>query len=375
MTSTTTGPTAVPADPDPVSSKATEQAHHADLTTDEHGGIDLQVLDQQVLAAFDLPATALARRELLGGGLSQTTIRYRFTPAAPHTSVIVRIPPVHGPLAPYSPEGEAALMRWLGGHGVAVPTVLHSSPADGPLGRAFLISEEVSGDVVRDGALGYADEDKRALAQAYTTALVGFHGLSETPRSAEVLGWAPRKDPEGVIDRWTRSLAETELTLPDFHQFLTDWLVARMPTADGVTVVHGDYRLGNVLWHRPSDMAAILDWEEAGEGDPYFDLGWTLMGTDAPGDSMMGVLSRRDFLALYEKLSGTEIDHERLLWWEVAAGWSRLCMEAKAIALIGEGHYFDLRPLLSTYLNRRLSINLLEKIQRHEGTRIGSEHL
>lgn len=375
MTSTTTTTTATSADAGAASPDATEQAHHADLTTDEHGGIDLQVLDQQVRAAFGLPADAAVRRQLLGGGLSQTTIRYRFDSKAPHSSVIVRIPPVYGPLAPYSPEGEAALLRWLAGHGVVVPAVLHSSPADGPLGRAFLVSEEVSGDVVRDGARGYTDDDKRLLAQAYTEALVGFHALTGAERSADVLDWAPRKDPGGVLQRWTRSLDETDLVLPDFHKFLYDWLVARMPASGETTVVHGDYRLGNVLWRRPGHIAAILDWEEAGEGDPYFDLGWTLMGTDAPEDSMMGVLSRREFLALYAESSGTEIDHERLLWWEVAAGWSRLCMEAKAISLIGEGHYLDLRPLLSTYLNRRLSIVLLEKIQRHEGSRTGSEHL
>ncbi len=282
---------------------------------------------------------------------------------------------MHGPLAPYSPEGEAALLRWLARHDVDVPAVLHSSSGAGPLGRPFLISEEVRGDVVRDGARGYTDEDKRLLAHAYTAALAGFHALSDAERAPDVLDWAPRKDPGGVLERWTRSLDETDLVLPDFHKFLADWLVARMPESGDATVIHGDYRLGNVLWRRPGEIAAILDWEEAGEGDPYFDLGWTLMGTDNPDDSMMGVLSRREFLALYAELSGVEIDHERLLWWEIAAGWSRLCMEAKAISLIGEGHYFDLRPLLSTYLNRRLSIILLEKIQRHEGSRIGSEHL
>ncbi|MEV8195489.1 MULTISPECIES: phosphotransferase family protein [Rhodococcus] len=374
MTSTTTT-TATSADIGTVPPDTTEKAHHADLTTDEHGGIDLRILDRQVRAAFDLPTTAPVRRELLGGGLSQTTIRYRFDSEAPHSSVIVRIPPVHGPLAPYSPEGEAALLRWLARHDVDVPAVLHSSSGAGPLGRPFLISEEVRGDVVRDGARGYTDEDKRLLAHAYTAALAGFHALSDAERAPDVLDWAPRKDPGGVLERWTRSLDETDLVLPDFHKFLADWLVARMPESGDATVIHGDYRLGNVLWRRPGEIAAILDWEEAGEGDPYFDLGWTLMGTDNPDDSMMGVLSRREFLALYAELSGVEIDHERLLWWEIAAGWSRLCMEAKAISLIGEGHYFDLRPLLSTYLNRRLSIILLEKIQRHEGSRIGSEHL
>jgi aminoglycoside phosphotransferase (APT) family kinase protein len=337
-------------------------------TADQHWGINLRALDDIVAERLQTPQL---RRELLGGGLSQITFRYTGDLPTWGGSVIVRIPPLHGPLEPYSSPGEAALMNWLRTQDVSVPRVIAWSDSDPRIGRAFLISEMVDGYVVNDGAPGLDEATKTSMANAYVDQLVALHQLSDVPRPPEALDWAPVKSAAGVIARWTQSLTETTLTLPDFHVFLTDWLVRRMPEEDNpTTVVHGDYRLGNVMWSDAQTIAAVLDWEEAGAGDPYFDLGWTLMGTERPDDLMMGVLRRDEFLRQYAEKTGRPIDERRLIWWEVAAGWSRICMEAKAIALLASGHYSDLRPLLSCYINRRLSIVLLEKIRAFEGRSI-----
>ncbi|BBZ00766.1 hypothetical protein MCHIJ_02030 [Mycolicibacterium chitae] len=339
---------------------------HDGSPQEQHWGIDLHALDQVVSEA--LRSVGL-QRELLGGGLSQTTLRYTGDLPAWGGSVIVRIPPLHGPLEPYSAAGEAALAQWLVQQGIPTPRVIASAAHEPRIGRGYLISEMIDGYVVGDGAPGLDTATKAAMAEAYVNQLVSLHRLADTPRPPEALDWAPTKTAAGVVERWTRSLAETSLVLPDFHTFLTDWLVRRMPSTDAApTVVHGDYRLGNVMWSDPNTIAAVLDWEEAGAGDPYFDLGWTLMGTVAPEDLMMGVLRRDEFLRQYAEKTGTAIDEERLIWWEVAAGWSRLCMEAKAIALLTSGHYSDVRPLLSSYINRRLSIVLLEKVRAFEGS-------
>jgi len=334
--------------------------------TEQHWGIDLRSLDAVVSEC--LGADGL-HRELMGGGLSQTTLRYVGDIPAWGDSVIVRIPPLHGPLEPYSASGEAALGHWLATQGIPVPRVIASAAHEPRIGRGYLISETVDGHVVRDGAPGLDDATKTAMAGVYVDQLVALHRLADAPGAADALNWAPPKTAAGVVDRWTRSLRETTLVLPDFHVFLTDWLIRRMPSEDSAhTVVHGDYRLGNVMWSDSHTIAAVLDWEEAGAGDPYFDLGWTLMGTVAPDDLMMGILPRDEFLRMYAEKTGRPIDEDRLIWWEVAAGWSRICMESKAIALLASGHYSDLRPLLSSYINRRLSIVLLEKIRAFEGS-------
>ncbi|MGE2716280.1 phosphotransferase family protein [Mycolicibacterium litorale] len=337
-----------------------------DNPAEQHWGIDLAALDAVVSERL---GTDGLHRELLGGGLSQTTFRYTGELPAHGGAVIVRIPPLHGPLEPYSASGEAALSEWLNTQGIPVPEVIASAAHEPRIDRGYLIAELVDGYVVSDGAPGIDDAAKTVMAHAYVDQLVALHGLADVTRPVAALEWAPPKTARGVVERWTRSLAETGLELPDFHVFLTDWLVARMPEDAGAhTVVHGDYRLGNVMWSAPQTIAAVLDWEEAGAGDPYFDLGWTLMGTVEPHDLMMGVLRRDEFLARYADKTGNPIDERRLVWWEVAAGWSRICMEAKAIALLSSGHYSDLRPLLSCYINRRLSIVLLEKIRAFEGS-------
>ncbi|WP_349270747.1 hypothetical protein MPNTM1_02137 [Mycolicibacterium parafortuitum] len=339
-----------------------------DNPTEQHWGIDLRSLDAVV--SERLGADGL-RRELMGGGLSQTTLRYVGDIPAWGDSVIVRIPPLHGPLEPYSASGEAALGNWLAAQGIPVPRVIASAAHEPRIGRGYLISETVDGYVVRDGAPGLDDAAKQAMAHAYVDQLVALHRLADAARPAETLDWAPPKTASGVVERWTRSLRETSLVLPDFHVFLSDWLTRRMPDEDSTpTVVHGDYRLGNVMWSDAQTIAAVLDWEEAGAGDPYFDLGWTLMGTVGPDDLMMGILPRHEFLRMYAEKTGRPIDEDRLIWWEVAAGWSRICMEAKAIALLASGHYSDVRPLLSSYINRRLSIVLLEKIRAFEGSAV-----
>lgn len=337
-----------------------------DNPAEQHWGIDLAALDAVVSERL---GTDNLRRELLGGGLSQSTFRYVGDLPEWGGAAIVRIPPQHGPLEPYSASGEAALAIWLGTQGVPVPRVIASAEYEPRIGRGYLMSDMIDGYVVPDGAPGLDAPTKAAMAGAYVDQLVGLHRLADRPRSAAAFDWAPPKTAAGVVERWVRSLRETTLTLPDFHVFLTDWLVLRMPQDDGeLTVVHGDYRLGNVMWSGPQTVAAVLDWEEAGAGDPYFDLGWTLMGTVRPDDLMMGVLRRDEFLRLYAEKTGRPIDERRLTWWEVAAGWSRICMEAKAIALLAGGYYSDLRPLLSCYINRRLSIVLLEKIRAFEGS-------
>ncbi|WP_040801030.1 phosphotransferase family protein [Nocardia higoensis] len=332
-------------------------------TVEHHAGIDLRALDAGLATILSVSESGL-RRSLLSGGLSQTTFRYD-TDAG--TSVIVRIPPAAGPLEPYDPVGEAALLTWLGERGIAVPAVVHVEPGADMIGRPFVVTELVRGHVVQDGAHGYGATDRMELARAYVEQLAAVHRVHHESKPASVLAWAPEKTPDGVLGRWNAALRSAALDLPGYHRFLTDWLLERAPAdTESGAVVHGDYRLANVMLGAGNRVVAVLDWEEAGSGDPYFDLAWTLQGADGPDDPVMGLAPRAWFLERYGELTGRTVDPARLAWWEIAAGWSKLSMEAKAVALIRDGVYSDLRPLLSCYLNRRLSLRSLEKVRRYE---------
>ncbi|WP_196073206.1 phosphotransferase family protein [Nakamurella alba] len=325
--------------------------------------LDLDALNRHLAAHLGVDPAVLART-LLSGGLSQSTLLYRVT-GQDGPGIVVRIPPAVGPLEPYEPEAEARLVSWLGDAGLPVPAVELIEPTGEVIGRPFFASRQVFGEVILDGAHGIGQQRRAAMAQEYLQVLAGVHAVTDD--GAGRLGWAPLKTPTAVLDRWEKSLAATALVLPAYHEYIGRWLVDhRPPEPAHRAVVHGDYRLANVMWEGEDRISAVLDWEEAGLGDPYFDLGWTLMSTFGPDDEVMGLLPRAEFLDRYADLTGTPVDADRLLWWEVAAGWSKMSMDAKAVDLIGAGQYADLRPLLSCYTNRSVAALVLRKVLRSE---------
>jgi len=110
------------------------------------------------------------------------------------------------------------------------------------------------------------------------------------------------------------------------------WLAAHLPEPLSPTVVHGDYRLGNMIVMRdePTRIAAVLDWEMGAIGDPRADVGYLSATYSEPGGppnplgtspvtALEGFPSRAELAARYSERSGREI--EPLAWFEVLALW------------------------------------------------------
>jgi len=93
------------------------------------------------------------------------------------------------------------------------------------------------------------------------------------------------------------------------------------------------------------------------------------MGTFDDDDDVLGLASRGWILDRYATQAGIELDRQRLLWWEVASGWSLLCMNAIASGYIVEGVNRDVRALLYCFLNRRIAGAPLRKIEAYEQER------
>jgi hypothetical protein len=107
------------------------------------------------------------------------------------------------------------------------------------------------------------------------------------------------------------------------------WLEANRPPSARVTVVHGDFRLGNLLVDR-NGLRAVLDWELAHLGDPLEDLGWFCVrawrfGSPLPAG---GVATREALVDAYEAAAGTRVDLDALRWWEVLGTlkWGVICV-------------------------------------------------
>jgi aminoglycoside phosphotransferase (APT) family kinase protein len=214
------------------------------------------------------------RAELVAGGRSNLT--YRVTDGR-HRWILRRPPLGHVLATAHDMTREHRVLTALAGTAVPVPRteLLCADPA--VLGAPFYLMQEVDGTVYRSAA------QLRPLGPARTAALAGrlvatladLHavdpgriGLADFGRPAGFL--------ERQVRRWRTQLdASRSRDLPGADE-LHARLAARVPARSAVAVVHGDYRLDNLLIGPGDAVAAVLDWEMATLGDPLFDLALVL---------------------------------------------------------------------------------------------------
>ncbi len=258
--------------------------------------------------------------------------------------VVLRRPP-RGPLPPSAHDvlREARLLSALGPQGIPVPEVLASCEDPAVIGAPFYLMTYVDGWVLgRDLPAALARDDGPArIAAELVDGLVALHALSPSAEGLAGFG-RPRGYLERQLKRFGGLLAENATRpLPELEQ-VTEWLAANLPPSPSPTVVHGDYRLGNVMYARQEPrLAAILDWEMATIGDPLADLGYMTAtwaaSTDPPNSvadlspvtRLPGFPTREQMASRYAEATGRSI--EGLPWYQVLACWKA--------AIFLEGNY------------------------------------
>lgn len=172
---------------------------------------------------------------------------------------------------------EARILGLLGEAGVRVPRIFSICEDEALLGVPFYIMEFIEGHVITDSVPSYLGsiEQRRATVFAAVDALVELHRVDVTTGDLAKIG-----RPHGYLERQVarfRSLWGQSSTraLPEIDE-LGAWLADNVPESQAASVVHGDYRLGNIVFElsAPAQVAAILDWEMATIGDPLTDLGY-----------------------------------------------------------------------------------------------------
>lgn len=123
---------------------------------------------------------------------------------------------------------------------------------------------------------------------------------------------------EDRLERLRRQYEDKRLDPHPSFELAFRWLRDHLPEAERVTLVHGDYRVGNVIFGEDG-LRAVLDWEGAHVGDPRMDLGWMCVrawrfGAEAP---VAGIAGRDELLEAYERESGVTVDREAVRFWEV----------------------------------------------------------
>jgi aminoglycoside phosphotransferase (APT) family kinase protein len=216
------------------------------------------------------------------------------------------------------------------------------------IGAPFALMEAVDGFVIRDRLPApFAGSDhargRRTIGEDLVDALAEVHGVDWRAIGLEGFG-KPGGYLERQLRRWGGQLERTEpLTrvLPDLHR-AGDWLGRHLPAESRLSLVHGDYKLDNVVVASdPPRVVAILDWEMSTLGDPLADLGWMLSFWREPADPAgfdleveaptrtPGFPSRAELTERYEARSGRPAGD--LTFYLVLAVWK--------LAILLEGSY------------------------------------
>jgi aminoglycoside phosphotransferase (APT) family kinase protein len=223
---------------------------------------------------------------------------------------------------------EAALLSAAAAVGVPVPAVVACDDAGGgdggrsALGAAFLVVERLEGEtiprrILRDEALAAA---RHRLAAQCGAALAGIHAIDpDDVRGLEEVD---------QLDRYREALDVLGEPHPAF-ELAFRWLAEHRPRSSARTVVHGDFRNGNLLVG-PEGLVAVLDWELAHVGDPLEDLAWLCVRSWRFGaEPRVGGFGTVDELVgAYEAAGGGPVQRAALHWWEVLGTlkWGIMCI-------------------------------------------------
>jgi aminoglycoside phosphotransferase (APT) family kinase protein len=186
-------------------------------------------------------------------------------------------------------DREYKVMKALEQTPVPVPRMLHLTGDDSPIGRQFLVMEFLDGRIFWDPALARAcDEqaERAAIYDAMNQTLADMHNVD-----LDAVGLADYGKPgnyfERQLGRWSSQYKASETGTIEAMDRLMAWLEQAVPADDGmVSLVHGDYRLDNVMIAKDSEkIIAVLDWELSTLGHPFADLAYQCMQWRLPNDS------------------------------------------------------------------------------------------
>jgi aminoglycoside phosphotransferase (APT) family kinase protein len=216
---------------------------------------------------------------------------------------------------------EFAVLRAAFEDGVPVPEVLWLSDDPAVLGAAFFIMERIEGEtlarrLLRDDAYANA---RQVMPAQLASILAGIHRIDPARHKLDFLAAPGDNAAATEVLRFRDSFALLALEPHPAFELAFRYLLARIPKTPRTTLVHGDYRIGNVIFG-PEGVRSILDWELAHLGDPMEDLGWMCVRAWRFGEDRKpvgGLGSREDFFKEYEKASGLSVDPKAVRFWEV----------------------------------------------------------
>jgi aminoglycoside phosphotransferase (APT) family kinase protein len=223
------------------------------------------------------------------GGQSNPT----YLIATPAAKYVMRSKP--GPAAKLLPSAHAVerefhVMRALAAQGIPVPWTLLLVEDESVIGRAFYLMQHVEGRIFWDQSLpdldgveraAIYDEMNRVIARLHSVDIERA-GLSDYGKAGNYF--------ERQIGRWSKQYRASETGRVEAMDRLIEWLPKHIPAGDETTIVHGDYRMDNLIFH-PTEarIIAILDWELSTLGHPLADFSYHCMSWHIPPGAFRGI--------------------------------------------------------------------------------------
>ena len=294
----------------------------------------------QALRAQRLPAGQSNPTWLLEAGDARWVLRAKPGPAS-------RLLP-----SAHAIDREFRIQQALQGSGVPVARMHAHCEDESVIGAAFYVMEHVQGRILRDATLpGMAPAERAAMHEEALRVLAALHRVDWRARGLAGLG---REDGffERMVARWTRQYRACETQHVEAMERLIEWLPRHLPPASAdprdTVLVHGDFRLENLMFH-PGEprVLAVLDWELATLGHPLADLAYHCLAWHHPPGVMRGIAgldlaaagipNEAAVVARYARLAGRdgpgELDAVRAHWpFYLACNFFRLAAILQGIA-------------------------------------------
>lgn len=231
-----------------------------------------------------------------------------------HALVLRKKPggPIHA--SAHQVEREYRILKALAPTGVPVPGIHLLCEDDAIVGTPFYVMDHVDGRIHRDTALpGLTPDARRAIYLSMAGTLGTLHGVDLAAAGLTDYG-RPGDYFRRQIGRWGRQVAANA---PADTRALIAWLDDNVPPEHAPTIVHGDFRLENLIFAGDTaEILAVLDWELSTLGDPMADLAYNCLPFHLPGDlkglggiqgrdlAQLGIPGEQDYVAAYCAATG-----------------------------------------------------------------------
>jgi aminoglycoside phosphotransferase (APT) family kinase protein len=236
---------------------------------------------------------------------------------------------------------EADVVRAAEAAGMPVPSLIASSNRPDELGSSYMVLTAIDGETIARKIL--RDDEFSGARSSLTTDLANALALLHAIPTTAVEGLVEIDQ----IGHYRAALEALQQPHPAF-ELAFRWLEQHRPVSSARSIVHGDFRLGNVIVGSDG-LRAVIDWELAHIGDPMEDLGWMCVKAWRFGSRhpVAGVGEYDELFTAYEQAGGARVDPTSVRWWEVLGTlkWGIMCILQTTAHLSGASRSHELAAI------------------------------